>query len=99
MGEAIGTSLAFVLFLGGSNLTVPNDGYPYGTATAQLQDGKFHLIFDQTTATQEGVVPITEDIVVDKFLGSERVVVKAGQYVADFSQYEFGEIYADLIVN
>jgi len=79
-----------------SNFVTPDDGYPYGTATAQVENGKLHLVFDQITATPEGVVPISENIVVNNFLGHDHMVVKAGNYTADFSTHKFGEIYADI---
>lgn len=68
----------------------------------KLSNNKVKLVFDQITALENGYVPLGPD---DLFLSKEeslslgfndKVALESGEYLADFSNNEFGEIIVDV---
>ncbi len=82
-------------------LTKEEKAEDFGTAFAEVRDGKLHLIFNQATSLPDGTIPIDENYVLNSdelnLLGIPKgCYIHEGIYIVDFSKNPFGEVYLDL---
>lgn len=73
----------------------------YGTAFAEIKNGKLHLIFNQPTSLPDGTIPIDANYIFNEnellLLGIPKdCYVKEGVYFVDFTKSEYGEVDLDL---